>query len=62
MTEQINKIPVEKKDDRIIISISKVNKEKFTCEAQKRGLSLTNFFTFSVLKEINGGNFQNDSR
>tara|TARA_Y100000034_G_scaffold39349_1_gene48541 strand:+ start:2890 stop:3066 length:177 start_codon:yes stop_codon:yes gene_type:complete len=55
-----NIIPLEKKDKRIIISISEVNKEKFVCEAQRRGLSLTNFFTFSVLKEINGGDFQND--
>jgi hypothetical protein len=52
-----NIIPLEKKDKRIIITISEVNKEKFVCEAQRRGLSLTNFFTFSVLKEINGGDF-----
>jgi len=55
-----NTIQLVKKDKRIIISISEENKEKFVCEAQRRGLSLTNFFTFSVLKEINGGDFQND--
>jgi len=49
-----------KKDKRIVLNISEENKEKFVCEAQRRGLSLTNFFTFSVLKEINGGDFQND--
>jgi len=51
-----------KKDKRIIFSVSQINKDKFVSESNLRGLSLSDFIRFCILKEISKskGDFHND--